>query len=122
MNCRTIARLVVEQCLPANENALPHVVRSIDAYLTPLLCHEIFTAACEGGASRCILDFLLQRTTPVWKEAAHAAVRGGHLDVIRWMTELQDGRGPWRADFDDGLQTAATQGHLLSSSGCTREG
>ncbi|KAG2787062.1 hypothetical protein Pcac1_g3817 [Phytophthora cactorum] len=112
MNCRTIARLVVEQCLPANENALPHVVRSIDAYLTPLLCHEIFTAACEGGASRCILDFLLQRTTPVWKEAAHAAVRGGHLDVIRWMTELQDGRGPWRADFDDGLQTAATQGHL----------
>ncbi|KAG3162560.1 hypothetical protein PI126_g5938 [Phytophthora idaei] len=112
MNCRTIARLVVEQCLPANENALPHVVRSIDAYLTPLLCHEIFTAACEGGASRCILDFLLQRTTPVWKEAAHAAVRGGHLDVIRWMTELQDGRGPWRANFDDGLQTAATQGHL----------
>jgi len=34
------------------------------------------------------------------------------MHVFRWMTERQDGRGPWKADFDEVLRTAAEQGHL----------
>ncbi|KAF1788053.1 hypothetical protein GQ600_26911 [Phytophthora cactorum] len=42
---RSVARALPKPCLPANEYGLSHVLRSIDEYLIPFLCHEVFTAA-----------------------------------------------------------------------------
>ncbi|GMF36963.1 unnamed protein product [Phytophthora lilii] len=56
--------------------------------------------------------YILQRTAPVWKEAIEAATRAGHLPVLRWATELERGRGPWKANFDNVLEVAATYGHV----------
>ncbi|KAF4128950.1 Ankyrin repeats domain-containing protein [Phytophthora infestans] len=108
---RFIARYVVKNCLPLNDDGLLHVVRSISEFLTPFLCSEVFTAACEEGASRDTLDVLLQETTPVWKEAVQAAVRGGYLHVLRWMV-AQGERGPWKDDFESALELAAAGGYL----------
>jgi hypothetical protein len=88
------------------------VVRRIDNYAMPFLCHETFTAACEEGASIRSLDFLFAHVAPVWKKAVQAATRGGHMHVFRWMTERRDGRGPWKANFDGVLEIAAAHGHL----------
>ncbi|ETO58856.1 hypothetical protein F444_22767 [Phytophthora nicotianae P1976] len=112
MHCRTIARLVVKNCLPVNGSSLLHVVRAIDKYLTPFLGHNVFRAACEGGASRYTLSCLLQRITPNWKKAVRAAVRGNHLDLLHWMEKLQVARGPWKKDLDGALEAAAIKGHL----------
>ncbi|GMF26109.1 unnamed protein product [Phytophthora fragariaefolia] len=88
------------------------LIRSIDEYLSGHLSHESLSAACEGGASKDILEYILGKTGPVWKGAVKAAVRGGHVHVLKWMTEREDGRGPWKADFDNALQIAASRGHL----------
>jgi hypothetical protein len=108
----TITQIVCWHCFHASRGAIPHVVRRIDEYATPFLCHETFSATCEEGASVQTLDFLFAHVAPVWKKAVQAATRGGHMHVFRWMTERQDGRGPWKADFDEVLRTAAEQGHL----------
>jgi hypothetical protein len=53
-SCRsasTITQLVCRYGIPASRGAIPHVLRRIDEYVTPFLCHETFTAACEAGAS-----------------------------------------------------------------------
>ncbi|POM66555.1 Hypothetical protein PHPALM_17568 [Phytophthora palmivora] len=107
---QTAPRLVLKYYLRAGGRLFPKVLRCTNEYLTPFLCHRIFTAASEEGESERILEFLLQRTTPVWKDAVCGAVRGGHLHVLRWMIDLQN--GPWKADFDNVLEIAATHGHL----------
>ncbi|OWY94446.1 hypothetical protein PHMEG_00035822 [Phytophthora megakarya] len=93
-------------------DVLPHVSHRIDEYLTPLIYHDDFTAACKAGVSNRTLELLLQRTIPVWRDAVDAAVQGGHLHVLRWMTERQDHLGPWRDDFDSVIDIAARRGHL----------
>lgn len=40
------------------------------------------------------------------------AVCGGQMHVLCWMTERVDGRGPWQEDFENGLEYAASHGHL----------
>jgi hypothetical protein len=123
-SCRSIntkTHLVCRFCIPASRDAIPHVERRIDEFLTPFLCHKTFTAACEEGASIHTLDFLLERVAPVWKEAVRGATRGGHMHVFRWMTERQDGRVPWKDDFAEVLEIAAAHGHLeLVQWLCTR--
>ncbi|KAE9020791.1 hypothetical protein PR003_g12234 [Phytophthora rubi] len=109
---RTATLVVCRDRLPAAAGWLPHVMRCIDDYLAGSLSHEALTAACEAGASEHTLEYILRNTAPVWKEAVKAAGRGGHMHVLRWVTGREDGRGPWKADFDYTLELAATHGHL----------
>ncbi|KAE9020789.1 hypothetical protein PR001_g13508 [Phytophthora rubi] len=112
LRIRTVTRVVCENRLSTTGGWLPHVMRCIDDTLTGWLSHEVLSAACEAGASEHTLEYILWNTAPVWKETVKAAVRGGYMHVLRWMIERDDGRGPWRADFDFVLGLAATHGHL----------
>ncbi|OWZ03624.1 hypothetical protein PHMEG_00024609 [Phytophthora megakarya] len=115
MNCSlTIHRLVIEHCLPISGGFASYVVHRIDEYLPvpAVLSQQLFTNACGLGMSEETLECLLHRTTPDWKYAVKAAVQGGHLHVLRWMTERKDRFGPWRQAFENVLDIAATHGHL----------
>ncbi|GMF35179.1 unnamed protein product [Phytophthora lilii] len=112
MLTRVATAIVCKHCLPEKGGSLPHVMQCIDEYLTPFLSEEVFTEACEKGMPTQTLAFLLQRAAPVWKEAIKAATRGGHLRILRWATELEGCRRPWRDDFDNALDVAATHGHI----------
>jgi hypothetical protein len=88
------------------------VARLIDEYAIEALDERVLAEACEFGASPRDLEFISSRTTPDWSEVVKAAARGGHLHVFRWMTERQDGRGPWQTDFISAFAEAACYGHL----------
>lgn len=91
---------------------VPHALQSVDDYLVGRLSYKVLSAACEASASELTLEYLLGKTIPDWDEAVKAAARGGHTHVLRWMTERDDGRGPWKFAFVGILQVAATHGHL----------
>jgi len=97
---------------PRHGNSLSHVARLVDEYLVDSLDDRVLRAACEFGASPVDLDFLLFRTVPDWRKVVQSAVKGGYLHVVRWVTEHQDSRRPWEADFDDAKAQAAHYGHL----------
>ncbi|KAE9116559.1 hypothetical protein PF007_g9625 [Phytophthora fragariae] len=109
---RTATWVVCKDRLSTTGGWLPHVMRYVDDYLTGSLSNEAFTAACEAGVSEHTLEYIFRKTAPIWKDAVYEVVRGGHMHVLRWMTGREDGRGPWKADFDNMLETAATHGHL----------
>jgi len=67
--------LVCRSCILASRGAILHVLRRVDEFVTPFLCHETFTAACEEEASVHTLAF---HVAPAWKQAVQAATRG-HL-------------------------------------------
>ncbi|OWZ00231.1 hypothetical protein PHMEG_00028626, partial [Phytophthora megakarya] len=69
--------------------------------------------ASESGASIRVLEYLLKRAAPNWREAVAAAAIEGHLHVLQWMaTKRGDRRGPWKKDFERPLQEASAAGHL----------
>lgn len=106
------ARSVYQHWFLTKGCCLLYVVDSIDAYLGPQFPQKALNAACQGGAMESTLEYFLSRTTPNWKKAVRAAAQGGHLHVLLWMTNRQDGRGPWKADFDSVLEVAASRGYL----------
>ncbi|KAJ8576624.1 hypothetical protein ON010_g2586 [Phytophthora cinnamomi] len=106
------ALFVCQHWFSAKERCLLQAVATIDAFLGPLSPRKALNAACQAGALESTLEYFLSRTTPKWNEALRAAVQGGHLHVLRWMTSRRDGRCPWKADFDNMLEVAASHGHL----------
>ncbi|EGZ13854.1 hypothetical protein PHYSODRAFT_514134, partial [Phytophthora sojae] len=104
------AQFVCHHWFPAQAGCLLQVVLvdSIDAYLGPLFPQKALNAACQGGTLEFTLEYFLSHTTPNWKEALRATAQGGYIHVLRWMTNRQDGRGPWKADFENLLHLTGT--------------
>ncbi|KAE9303406.1 hypothetical protein PR003_g22016 [Phytophthora rubi] len=106
------AQVICNKCLPASCGSLPHIEPLINEYLIKYDDQKLLETACERGASQQILEFILMRTMPDWRNAAVAAARGGQLHVFQWMMERQDGRGPWRSELGACFEEAAAHGHL----------
>ncbi|GMF58563.1 unnamed protein product [Phytophthora fragariaefolia] len=106
------AQVICNKFLPDYCGSLSHVVLLIEEYLIDHLDTKILQEACERCAPPHILEFILMRTAPAWPAVVHSASKGGYVHVFQWMTEREDGRGPWGPDLKTCFEEAAAHGHL----------
>ncbi|RLN51051.1 hypothetical protein BBJ28_00013521 [Nothophytophthora sp. Chile5] len=107
----TAAGIVCRECLPSHGDALSHVVALLAAFLDPLPRENQLFKACKSGYSVRVIAPLAARDpypNPFRYNVVQAAARAGHVHILRWLSENDEGRGEWQL----ASQSAALYGRL----------